>query len=83
MTNKHSPRQSIIGNKPHMYCDHCNERFESHTMTIINNAKGQFAYCEKCTKELYPNYKKIYVQNYNENLVKSMRDALARKEYRR
>ena len=59
---KHKATFHRINNINHYVCDHCNTPFEEKNGGhLMYNASGEYAYCNKCLKELYPNYKPIHL----------------------
>ena len=80
---KHQISIVIRGNNIYHKCDECGELILADKTTKITKGSGEFAYCESCMKKLYPNYRKVYIQNFNSKIAREMRDTLARKEYRR
>lgn len=60
-------------------CDQCGKWVAEGLETKIYKGRNQnYAYCPECTKELYPNYRKVVIQDLNAN--RNMRDSLARYE---
>ena len=83
VNNKHQITTIIRDNSVLHKCDECGQLVAAEKTVKVNKSLGEFVYCNECMKKLYPNYKKIYIQNFNAKIAKEMRDTLARKEYRR
>ena len=61
---KHKATFHRINNINHYVCDHCGTPFkEKLGGSLIYNKSGEFAYCTKCLKELYPDYRPVYLAN--------------------
>lgn len=58
---KHKAKFHRINNANHYVCDKCGEVYEESQGSLMYNKDGEFAYCSKCLKELYPNYKKVNI----------------------
>ena len=59
---KHKAQFHRINNINHYVCDECKIPFEEKTGgALMYSSQGEFAYCNKCLKEKYPNYKRIYL----------------------
>lgn len=58
---KHKATFHRINNANHYTCDKCGENYPEYEGSLIYNNKGEFAYCSKCLKELYPNYRKVHL----------------------
>lgn len=50
-------------------CDHCKKQYKKINITLMYSAKGEYAYCSDCVKELYPNYKHKLTNVINPILV--------------
>lgn len=77
----HSPKAFIRGNQSYFICDHCGKEVKAEEATKITRGKNKdYAYCPECTKELYPNYKKVAFYNPNPVMTNILREGLARYE---
>lgn len=64
LESKHKPTFHRINNENHYVCDNCGEPFKEKVGgSLITNNKGEFAYCKKCMKDLYPTYKPVFIAN--------------------
>ena len=62
LKEKHKAVFHHINNINHYVCDHCKHPFqEKDGGHLIYKASGEYAYCNACLKELYPNYKPIHL----------------------
>lgn len=57
--SKHKATFHRIDNQNHYVCDNCGTTYPEEKGALMYNAKGEYAYCSNCLKELYPNYKPI------------------------
>lgn len=58
---KHKPTIHKINSTPYYICDKCKISFKKSQGSLIQNKEGSFFYCDKCSKELYPTYKKVFI----------------------
>lgn len=56
---KHKATFHRINNINHYICDNCKEPTPEENGSLIYKATGEFFYCKKCLKELYPNYRHV------------------------
>ena len=56
---KHKAKFHRLDNMNHYECDNCGQIFKEEEGSLMYKATGEFAYCPKCLKELYPDYKKV------------------------
>ena len=79
---KHNVTIIIRGNENIYICDKCGKEVKEEE--VMKSSKGKdknYAYCPECSKELYPNYKKVDRIAFTNPIMKNiMSEALARKE---
>ena len=84
---KHNITLIVRGNQNYIVCDRCGKEVkEEDAMKSSSGKERNYAYCEECAKILYPNYRKIVKSSqFSPNPIMNniLREALARKEYRR